>query len=42
MTSWMRLIDRVVLGVDLNGTIVLVRYGGIFRGLKVRCSARTT
>lgn len=23
-------------GVDLNGTIVLVRYGGIFRGLKVK------
>ena len=22
-------------GVDLNGTIVITRYGGIFRGLKV-------
>ena len=23
-------------GIDLNGTIVLTRYGGIFRGLKVK------
>ncbi|KAI0796916.1 Zn-dependent exopeptidase [Abortiporus biennis] len=28
--------DLVDKGVSLNGTIVLVRYGGIFRGLKVK------
>ncbi|OZJ03890.1 hypothetical protein BZG36_03958 [Bifiguratus adelaidae] len=26
------------LGVDFNGTIALVRYGGVFRGLKVRAA----
>ncbi|CDO76560.1 hypothetical protein BN946_scf184982.g19 [Trametes cinnabarina] len=28
--------ELVAKGVDLNGTIVLTRYGGIFRGLKAR------
>jgi hypothetical protein len=25
----------MTIGVDLNGKIVITRYGGIFRGLKV-------
>ncbi|KAL7282530.1 hypothetical protein ACG7TL_004001 [Trametes sanguinea] len=28
--------ELVAKGIDLNGTIVLTRYGGIFRGLKVK------
>ncbi|OCH94344.1 Zn-dependent exopeptidase [Obba rivulosa] len=28
--------DLAAQGIDLNGTIVIVRYGGIFRGLKVK------
>ncbi|KAI0335634.1 Zn-dependent exopeptidase [Cubamyces sp. BRFM 1775] len=28
--------ELVAKGVDLNGTIVITRYGGIFRGLKVK------
>lgn len=34
--------DCIREGVDLTGTIVLVKYGGIFRGLKVMLSCTTT
>ena len=28
--------DRLVAGVDVHGKIALVKYGGVFRGLKVK------
>jgi hypothetical protein len=30
--------ELISQGTDLTGKIVIVRYGGLFRGLKVYCS----